>query len=124
MATTGHNSGNKLVVRLHPSDNVVTARLDILGNTSIDGEQISSLGSIPSGHKLATKKIKAGEELIFKELLPSIYQLRLTLDSNNDGKWTAGDYFENSQVEKVIYYKEELKLRANWELEIDFNPID
>ena len=55
MATTGHNSGNKLVVRLHPSDNVVTARLDILGNTSIDGEQISSLGSIPSGHKLATK---------------------------------------------------------------------
>ena len=69
-------------------------------------------------------KIKAGEELIFKELLPSIYQLRLTLDSNNDGKWTAGDYFENSQVEKVIYYKEELKLRANWELEIDFNPID
>ena len=63
MATTGHNSGNKLVVRLHPSDNVVTARLDILGNTSIDGEQISSLGSIPSGHKLATKKIKAGEEI-------------------------------------------------------------
>ena len=69
-------------------------------------------------------RIKAGEELIFKELLPSKYQLRLTLDSNNDGKWTAGDYFENSQLEKVIYYKEELKLRANWELEIDFNPID
>ena len=63
MATTGHNSGNKLVVRLHPSDNVVTARLDILGNTSIDGEQISSLGSIPSGHKLATKKLRLGKKL-------------------------------------------------------------
>ena len=69
-------------------------------------------------------RIEAGEELIFKELLPSKYQLRLTLDSNNDGKWTAGDYFKNSQAEKVIYYTEELKLRANWELEIDFNPID
>jgi hypothetical protein len=69
-------------------------------------------------------RIETGEELIFKELLPSKYQLRLTLDSNNDGKWTAGDYFENSQAEKVIYYTEELKLRANWELEIDFNPID
>ena len=69
-------------------------------------------------------RIEAGEELIFKELLPSKYQLRLTLDSNKDGKWTAGDYFENSQAEKVIYYKEKLKLRANWELEIDFNLID
>jgi len=69
-------------------------------------------------------RIEAGEVLIFKELLPSIYQLRLTVDSNNDGKWTAGDYFENSQAEKVFYHKEELKLRANWELEVDFNPID
>ena len=69
-------------------------------------------------------RIETGEELIFKELLPSKYQLRLTVDSNNDGKWTAGDYFENSQAEKVFYYKEELKLRANWELEVDFNPID
>ena len=42
MATAGHNSGSKLIVRLHPSDNVVTARLDILENTPIDDEQISS----------------------------------------------------------------------------------
>ena len=59
MATTGHNSGNKLVVRLHPSDNVVTARLDILGNTSIDGEQISSLGSIPVSYTHLTLPTKA-----------------------------------------------------------------
>ena len=63
MATAGHNSGSKLIVRLHPSDNVVTARLDILENTPIDDEQISSSCPIPSGHKLATKKIKAGEEI-------------------------------------------------------------
>ena len=69
-------------------------------------------------------RIEAGEELIFKELLPSKYQLRVTIDSNKDGKWTAGDYFGNTQTEKVVFYKEELKLRANWELEIDFNLID
>ena len=51
MATAGHNSGSKLIVRLHPSDNVVTARLDILGNTRIDEEQLSSSCPIPSGHK-------------------------------------------------------------------------
>tara|TARA_B100000212_G_scaffold207409_1_gene156488 strand:+ start:3190 stop:4734 length:1545 start_codon:yes stop_codon:yes gene_type:complete len=63
MATAGHNSGSKLIVRLHPADNVVTARLDILGNTPIDEERIPSSCPIPSGHKLATKKIKAGEEI-------------------------------------------------------------
>ena len=63
MATAGHNSGNKLVVRLHPADNVVTARLDILANTGIEGEQISAAGSIPSGHKIAARRIQAGDEI-------------------------------------------------------------
>ena len=35
MVEAGHNSGNRLVVRLHPADNVVTARLDMLANTGI-----------------------------------------------------------------------------------------
>ena len=65
-------------------------------------------------------RLRAGEELIFKELLPSKYQLRLTLDSNKDGKWTPGNYFEGIPAEKVFYYAEELNLRANWELEVDF----
>ena len=63
MATAGHNSGSKLIVRLHPSDNVVTARLDILGNTRIDDEQLSSSCPIPSGHKLATKKLRLEKKL-------------------------------------------------------------
>ena len=63
MVEAGHNSGNRLVVRLHPADNVVTARLDMLANTGIDGEQISLKNSVPSGHKVATRLIKTGEEI-------------------------------------------------------------
>ena len=69
-------------------------------------------------------RLEASEELKFAEILPSKYQLRLTLDSNNDGIWTPGNYFENSQPEKVFYYKEEINLRANWELELDFILTD
>lgn len=65
-------------------------------------------------------KIEYGDELIFTDLLPSTYQLRLTIDHNQDGKWTAGNYLESNQAEKVYYYPEELNLMANWELEIDF----
>ncbi len=63
MIEAGHNSRNRLVVRLHPADNVVTARLDMLANTGIDGEQISLKNSVPSRHKVATRLIKTGEEI-------------------------------------------------------------
>ena len=69
-------------------------------------------------------KIDAGKELKFTELLPSKYQLRLTIDSNKDGKWTPGNYFDGIPPEKVFYYLEEINLRANWELEVDFLMIN
>ena len=63
MAEPGHNSGNRLSIRLHPADNVVTARIDMLASTEIDGEGVSAAGPIPSGHKIATRAILKGEEI-------------------------------------------------------------
>ena len=65
-------------------------------------------------------KCTSGEKLNFTKLVATKYQLRLVLDENQDGKWTPGNYSENKQPEKVFYYPEEINLRANWELEIDF----
>ena len=68
--------------------------------------------------------INAGKPLYFEKLLPARYEMRLIVDSNQDGKWTAGNYFENVLPEKVYYYPELINLRANWELEVDWeiNP--
>ena len=68
--------------------------------------------------------IDAGKPLYFEKLLPARYEMRLIVDSNQDGKWTAGNYFENILPEKVYYYPELIDLRANWELEVDWeiNP--
>jgi altronate hydrolase len=63
MAEPGHNSGNRLTVRLHPADNVVTARVDMLAGTGIDDEAIAAAGQIPSGHKIATRPIAKGDEI-------------------------------------------------------------
>jgi len=94
-----------------------TALASLLINLNIDKENyfIELLKS-----ETVIDRLTAGEELIFKELLPSKYQLRLTVDSNKDGKWTPGNYFEGIPAEKVYYFAEELNLRANWELEVDF----
>jgi altronate hydrolase len=52
-----------LTVRLHPNDNVVTARIDLLPNTAVVGEDIACNAPIPAGHKVATRPIAKGEPI-------------------------------------------------------------
>jgi altronate hydrolase len=52
-----------LTVRLHPDDNVVTARIDLLPKTAVGGEQVTCAARIPAGHKVATRRIEAGEPI-------------------------------------------------------------
>ncbi len=46
-------------IRLHPSDDVLIARSQLVGGTSV--ESISVRGLIPAGHKVATRAIAIGE---------------------------------------------------------------
>jgi altronate hydrolase len=50
-----------LTVRLHPNDNVVTARIDLLPNTAVAGEDVACSARISAGHKVATRPIAKGE---------------------------------------------------------------
>ena len=51
-----------LTIRLHPADNVVVARMDILPGTPVEGDVVAA-GRIPAGHKVLTRAVKAGEPL-------------------------------------------------------------
>jgi len=50
-----------LVIRIHPHDDVVIARQQLVGGTRIESEGITVVGLIPPGHKVATRAIAAGE---------------------------------------------------------------
>jgi len=52
---------SSLVIRLHPADDVVIARAQLVGGTKILDEDITVSGLVPPGHKLATRAIKAGQ---------------------------------------------------------------
>jgi altronate hydrolase len=51
-----------LTIRLHPSDNVVVARMDILPGTKVEGE-VAAATRVPPGHKILTRSIRKGEPL-------------------------------------------------------------
>lgn len=48
------------VIRIHPADDVVIARQQLLGGTRIESEGITISGLIPPGHKVAVRAIAAG----------------------------------------------------------------
>ena len=50
-----------LTVRLHPNDNVVTARIALMPNTAVTAEGLAAAARIPAGHKIATRPIARGE---------------------------------------------------------------
>ena len=49
------------------------------------------------------------------------YYLRLTIDANGNGKWDTGNYSQHLQPEEVYYYPKKLRLRANWDLDENWN---
>jgi len=51
------------IIRIHPADNVVIARRQLLGGTVIAEEGITTTGLIPPGHKVAAKNIAPGEPI-------------------------------------------------------------
>jgi altronate hydrolase len=48
------------VLRLHPNDDVVIARRQLVAGTPVPGEGITVIGLVPPGHKLAARAIRAG----------------------------------------------------------------
>jgi altronate hydrolase len=52
------------IIRLHPGDNVVVARMDVGIGTPVPSEGFTSRSQVPAGHKLAARAIAAGEAIL------------------------------------------------------------
>jgi altronate hydrolase len=51
------------VIRLHPKDDVVIARRQLVSGTKVEEEGITVIGLVPPGHKVATRAIAAGSPI-------------------------------------------------------------
>ncbi len=65
------------------------------------------------------KALQEGTE--FDYLNPGDYYLRLFIDRNNNGIWDTGKYSKKEQAEQVYYFNTKLNLRANWDVEQEWN---
>jgi len=75
-----------------------------------------------AGKLLRTESLDGRKALIFKKLQPGKYGLRINFDANGNGQWDSGNYAANTQPEERLFYPEEIEVRSNWDLEIDWTP--
>lgn len=59
----------------------------------------------------------------FRQLDPGKYRLKVIFDENNNGKWDTGSYKKGIQPEKVSFYPDEIKIRSNWDFEVEWTPM-
>ncbi|WP_343330943.1 Ig-like domain-containing protein [Polaribacter staleyi] len=61
--------------------------------------------------------ISESKQIQFNLLEPKTYFVRAIIDTNKNNKWDTGNYLLKQQPENIIYFSEELKVRANYYLD-------
>lgn len=61
------------------------------------------------------------QNLTFPKVKPNKYSIRILIDNNQDGKWSAGNILLDNLPEDIYIYPEETSVRENWVLEIDIS---
>jgi len=74
-----------------------------------------------SDKPVATQKADKDGHADFFYLKPDEYYVRCFIDTNNNGKWDTGNYGEGRRPEEVFYFPQKLTLKANWDLEQEWN---
>lgn len=68
---------------------------------------------------LSQKVITAPGKVDFKLLEKGRYRLRAIYDTDDNGKFTTGDFYKKRQPEQVSYYYEVQDVKVNWVHELD-----
>ncbi len=69
---------------------------------------------------LRRKTIIEDSDVIFDYLAPDKYKIKIIYDSNGNGKWDTGSFQDQYQPEKVEYINEVIKVRSNWDNNINW----
>ena len=71
------------------------------------------------GTVLKEEAITEEKKVEFRHLAPAKYKLRTLLDKDGNGKWSTGNYHHHFLPETYIDYKDELDVKAGWDIDLE-----
>ncbi|WP_228547284.1 Ig-like domain-containing protein [Nonlabens antarcticus] len=91
-----------------------------LGNIPIN---LSGGTAFPIIVQIVTENLEVTGEIIVRDnksvtfdyLPPNKYYIRVIYDANDNGRFDPGNFLENRQPEKVVYFPDLIALQANWD---------
>jgi len=103
-----------------------TQKLNFYGTIKVNLKTVTGKGNIIV--QLLRDKETVVQEIIadknnvvqFNYLSPNKYMIRAILDDNKNKIWDTGKYIKDLQPETVLYYKDEITVKSNWDNEIDW----
>jgi len=102
-----------------------TRKLDYYGKIIVTLKTVSEKMIIQlldsKGVMLKEKTEWSGNIVEFSYLKAGEYKLKAIYDRNGNGKWDTGNYEEKRQPEKVKFFNEQIKVRSNWDLKIEWD---
>ncbi len=74
----------------------------------------------PKGTLIKQQALLVGlNEMKLENMAPGAYQILVFDDANGNGQWDSGNYWEHRQPETVILRKNDISIRANWDVDLD-----
>lgn len=109
------SKATKADITLYAPEDVGTLLVEV--KTAATNYEVELLGS--DGKPL--KSFRNKTKFTFKNLPPQEYKIRAYVDTNNNGKWDAGNIYKKEEPEPTYFYQTPEKkfsfpIRANWEL--------
>mgnify|MGYP002073647451 CR=1 FL=1 len=106
--------------------NVKTKSLSDYGNLKVNLKNVKRYpvivqGLDSKGNVKISKSSTKENVFVFDAIEPMLYTLRVIYDDNANEEWDTGNYLEKKLPEEIIYLKKTVDVRANWDVEQDFD---
>jgi len=111
-----HNEKEKISFSKKEEDDYGTITMNL---TNTKGNIIVQL--MGATENIVKEQKNVSNKVIFNHLHAGTYFVKIIVDTNNDGKWTTGDYKKQLQPEEVYYFYKPIRLRKGWSVEEDWN---
>ncbi|MDD2387695.1 MAG: hypothetical protein PHP52_13040, partial [Bacteroidales bacterium] len=90
---------------------------------SFEDKEKNYIIQILKSDKIIAEEYSLNGLIEFLYLKPGNYRIRAIEDNNGNLRWDTGNYDKGIQAEPVYYYPGEYEIRANWNHELDWNPV-
>jgi len=71
------------------------------------------------GKVLDQQVVDGTMRVAFTQLLPDKYKLQAIIDTDRNGRWSPGNFHQRFLPETIVPYKDELDLKAGWDIDLD-----